>query len=61
MSMARYFARRQSLDSPKLLKPPMLKFFVISSWGDVLGEDKIIEMWEKRGLPGKSACRVRSG
>lgn len=29
------------------------EIFVISSWGDVLGEDKIIEMWEKRGLPGK--------
>lgn len=27
--------------------------FVISSWGEVLGKDKIIEMWEKRGLPGE--------
>lgn len=27
--------------------------FVISSWGEVLGKDKIIEMWKKRGLPGE--------
>lgn len=26
---------------------------IISSWGEVLGRDKIIEMWEKRGLPGE--------
>lgn len=26
---------------------------VISSWGEVLGKDKIIEMWEKRGMPGE--------
>jgi len=29
------------------------EILIISSWGEVLGRDKIIEMWEKRGLPGE--------
>ena len=29
------------------------EIFVISSWGEVLVKEKIIEMWKKRGLPGK--------
>lgn len=29
------------------------EIFIISSWGEVLGEDKIINMWEERGLPGE--------
>ncbi len=27
---------------------------IISSWGDILGQDKIIEMWEERGMPGEA-------
>ncbi len=30
------------------------EIIVISSWGEALGRDKIIEMWKKRGLPGKA-------
>ena len=37
----------------EIIKATNAEIFVISSWGDVIGEDKIIEMWEKRGLPGK--------
>lgn len=29
------------------------EILIISSWGEVWGRDKIIEMWRKRGLPGK--------
>lgn len=27
---------------------------IISSWGEILGQDKILEMWEERGLPGET-------
>ncbi|MDE6485020.1 MAG: hypothetical protein K2L14_06485 [Duncaniella sp.] len=29
------------------------EIFVISSWGEVLGREKILEMWNKRNLPGE--------
>lgn len=37
----------------EIVKSTKAEIYVISSWGEVLGEEKIIEMWEKRGLPGK--------
>lgn len=37
----------------KIVEETKAEIFIISSWGEVLGEDKIIEMWKKRGLPGE--------
>ncbi len=37
----------------EIVESTKAKIFVISSWSEVLGKDKILEMWEKRGLPGK--------
>lgn len=37
----------------KIVEESKAEIFVISSWGEVLGKERIIEMWEKRGLPGK--------
>lgn len=37
----------------KIVEESKAEIFVISSWGEVLGKDKIQEMWEKRGLPGE--------
>lgn len=37
----------------KIVEASKAEIYIISSWGDVLGKDKIIEMWEKRGLPGE--------
>ena len=37
----------------EIVEASKAEIYVISSWGDILGKDKIIEMWEKRGLPGE--------
>lgn len=37
----------------EIVKATKAEIFTISSWGEVLGKDKVIEMWENRGLPGK--------
>lgn len=37
----------------EIVEATKAEIVVISSWGEVLGKDKIIEMWEKRGLPGE--------
>lgn len=37
----------------EIVESSKAEIFIISSWGDVLGRDKIIEMWQKRGLPGE--------
>lgn len=37
----------------KIIEATKAEIIVISSWGEVLGKDKIFEMWEKRGLPGE--------
>lgn len=37
----------------KIIEATKAEILVISSWGEVLGKDKILEMWEKRGLPGE--------
>lgn len=37
----------------EIVEATKAEILVISSWGEVLGKEKIIEMWEKRGLPGK--------
>ncbi|MDE6649679.1 MAG: hypothetical protein K2K45_07100 [Muribaculaceae bacterium] len=37
----------------EIVEATKAEIYVISSWGEVLGADKIVEMWEKRELPGK--------
>ena len=37
----------------EIVEATKAEIFVISSWGEVLGKEKILEMWEKRGLPGE--------
>jgi len=37
----------------EIVEATKAEIFIISSWGEVLGRDRIIEMWEKRGLPGE--------
>lgn len=37
----------------EIVEATKAEIYIISSWGEVLGRDKIIEMWDKRGLPGE--------
>ena len=37
----------------EIVEATKAEIIVISSWGEVLGKDRLIEMWEKRGLPGE--------
>ena len=37
----------------EIVEATKAEIFVISSWGEVLGKEKILEMWGKRGLPGE--------
>lgn len=37
----------------EIVEATKAEILVISSWGEVLGKEKIIEMWKKRGLPGE--------
>ena len=36
----------------EIVEATKAEIFVISSWGEVLGKEKILEIWKKRGLPG---------
>ncbi len=38
----------------EIIEATKAEIVIISSWGDVLGQDKIFEMWEERGLPGEA-------
>ncbi|MBD5207665.1 MAG: hypothetical protein HDS79_05285 [Bacteroidales bacterium] len=37
----------------EIVEATKAEVYIISSWGEVIGKKKILEMWEKRGLPGK--------
>lgn len=37
----------------KIVEATKAEINIISSWGEVLGKERIIEMWKKRGLPGE--------
>ncbi|MBD5372353.1 MAG: hypothetical protein HDR75_03285 [Bacteroides sp.] len=37
----------------EIVEATKAEVYIISSWGEVLGKEKILEMWEKRGLPGE--------
>lgn len=37
----------------EIVEATKAEIIVISSWGEILGKDRVIEMWEKRGLPGE--------
>ena len=37
----------------QIVEATKAEIFIISAWGEVLGQDKVIEMWKNRGLPGE--------